>query len=82
MQNRKVIVVLQRGWVVLGTLVSETPDKVTLENTSVIRIWGTTKGLGEIAANGPTKNTILDPCGTVEFHPQTSIMTIVCTFDN
>lgn len=25
-----------------------------------VRNWGTTKGLGEIAAHGPTKDTILD----------------------
>ena len=33
----------------------------TLTNASVIRYWGTVAGLGEIAADGPTSKTRLDP---------------------
>lgn len=38
-----------------------------LSNASVIRRWGTTNGLGELALNGPTGNTKLDKCGDFEF---------------
>lgn len=61
------IVILQRGWVMVGRLERNGSD-CKLHNASVIRIWGTKKGLGEIASNGPTKDTILDKCGgVVEF---------------
>ena len=70
------IVVLQRGWVAVGDFTREGSD-CRLENASVIRRWGTTKGLGELAASGPTKTTVLDPAGTLRFHE----LTIVATFD-
>lgn len=70
------IVVLQRGWVVVGYF-SQIGDMCSLTNASVIRNWGTSKGLGEIAADGPKKDTKLDPCnGLVEFHQLTIVMTI------
>lgn len=61
------IVVLQRGWVMIGRFERNGSD-CKLTNASVIRCWGTTKGLGELAKSGPLTNTKLDPCnGTVEF---------------
>jgi hypothetical protein len=61
------IVVLQRGWVAVGTLFRE-GDEYRLEGAKIIRRWGTTKGLGQIAAGGPTTNTVLDEAGTLRFH--------------
>jgi hypothetical protein len=58
----KQIVVIDAGWVLLGD-VDEHPDRIIINNASVVRVWGTTKGLGELALTGPTCNTILDPCG-------------------
>jgi hypothetical protein len=61
------IAILQRGWVMVGRFERNGAD-CKLHNAHVIREWGTTKGLGEIAGNGPTKDTILDRCyGVVEF---------------
>ena len=71
------IVILQRGWVMVGRYKKE-GSECTLENASVIRIWGTTRGLGEIAVNGPTEKTILDPAGVVRFHELTAIATLDC----
>jgi hypothetical protein len=66
------IVVLQRGWVLVGKFreVSETEHE--LIDASVIRFWGTTKGLGELVT-GPTSSTKLDPCGRASFHPMTVV---------
>ena len=50
------IVILQRGWVMVGRLTRNGTDCV-LSNASTIRRWGTTKGLGELAANGALQNT-------------------------
>lgn len=75
------IVILQRGWVMVGRL--ERGDQVCkLHQAAVVRIWGTTKGLPEIANGGPTAKTVLDKCdGVVEFHPLTIIATIACRED-
>jgi hypothetical protein len=58
------IVVLQRGWVVVGEY-AESDGKAFITCASVVRRWGTTKGLGELAANGPLTNTVLDRAGVV-----------------
>ena len=71
------IVILQRGWVYVGRFSQEGPN-CKLENAAVVRIWGTTNGLPEIALNGPTSKTVLDPSPTVRFHELTVINTIDC----
>lgn len=65
----KRIVVLQQGWVLMGNITPHAtkPDQYRIENGSVIRKWGTTRGLGEIAIQGPTSETILDEFGSGEF---------------
>lgn len=68
------IVILQRGWVMVGRFERNGSD-CKLHNASVIRVWGTTKGLGEIAANGPISGkTVLDKTyGVVEFDSLTVV---------
>ena len=61
------IVVVPNGWVFIGTLDTTAPPHVLrLLNASCIRKWGTTRGLGQLALSGPTTETQLDPCGTME----------------
>jgi len=71
------IVVLQRGWVMIGRY-SKKDDICTLENAYVIRQWGTTKGLGELALEGKQSATKLDKAGHVEFHILTVVATVNC----
>ena len=74
----KVIVIAVEGWAFIGNVKEDSTIELTLTDASVIRVWGTTKGIGEIALCGPTKNTILDPCGEVTL-PTTSIVAkIIC----
>lgn len=76
------IVILQRGWVMVGRL-ERSGSECKLHNASVIRSWGTTKGLGEIASEGPKKDTKLDPCnGLVEFDYLTVVATICVNEDS
>lgn len=75
--RNKRIVVLQRGWVVVGNY-SRQGDEILVEGASVIRQWGATKGLGEIAAGGPTSKTVLDPCGLVRAHVASVVLTVDC----
>lgn len=70
------IVVLQRGWVLVGRFEKDGTN-CKLHNSSVIRNWGTTKGLGELAKNGPLSSTKLDGCnGLVEFDLLTVVLMI------
>jgi hypothetical protein len=73
------IVILQRGWVVVGRF-SQEGHNCKLDNAAVIRKWGTTKGLPEIALDGPTKNTVLDKLLSmpIRFHELTVIAMIDC----
>lgn len=70
------IIVLQRGWVLIGQFEKDGTN-CKLHNASVIRNWGTTKGLGELATNGKLKDTKLDKCGgLVEFDVLTVVLSL------
>lgn len=71
------IIVLQKGWVVVGCLKKEGVE-YSLSDGAVIRIWGTKKGLGELAENGPTSDTKLDPIPESKFHELTYVIRIKC----
>lgn len=71
----KKIVVAEGGWVFIGEVVDESDGKVRMTKASVVRSWGTTAGLGEIALNGPTSKTVLDYAGAVEVHK------VICTYE-
>ena len=71
------IVILQRGWVVVGHY-SQVGEECLIEHARVVRRWGTSQGLGELAAGGPLPNTVLDPAPTVRFHMLTVVATIDC----
>lgn len=71
------IVILPRGHVVVGKW-AEDGNWVSLEGASVVRRWGTSKGLGQLAENGPQSSTILDPTPKQRFPVSTVINTIEC----
>jgi hypothetical protein len=71
------IAILQRGWVMVGRF-SKDGEQCRLDNAHVIRVWGTTNGLGELALNGPTSSTKLDPSGVVTFHELTLVALMDC----
>ena len=91
MASKKQIVVLQRGWVVVGDV--ETPEPVTsdtegfvaldslssevvITDASVIRRWGTNAGIGQLALEGPQSRTVLDKVGTVRVHELAIVLSI------
>jgi hypothetical protein len=75
------IVVLDKSFVSVGKY-SQGPDWCSLDDAYVIRYWGTTKGLGEIAENGPTSKTVLDKTPKQHFPVKSIIKTIDCNADN
>jgi hypothetical protein len=60
-ESKVQIVIAPRGWVFIG-YTHETDKHLVIERANVIRVWGTTKGIGELI-NGPLKDTKLDACG-------------------
>jgi hypothetical protein len=58
------IVVLDRGYVYIGR-VNIDGDFVQIENAKNIRLWGTSRGFGELANEGPKSSAKLDDVGTV-----------------
>jgi hypothetical protein len=62
------IVVADRGWIFVGACEDHEDGTVTICNARNIRLWGTTKGLGELV-NGPVSGTKHDDYGTVRCSP-------------
>ncbi len=75
--GEKRIIVVEGGW---NFIANYSADGVvaTLRNAQAIRYWGTTSGLGEIAAYGPTEKTRLDVYGTIEVPLSKVVFTIAC----
>lgn len=71
------IVVADRGFVYVGD-VEHGGGFCVVRNARNVRLWGTTKGLGELALNGPQPKTVLDPIGTVRI-PDRAIISIIDT---
>lgn len=71
------IVILQRGWVIMGHF-AQRGSECRIRNGSVVRRWGTTRGLGELASDGPKPSTQLDPIPTTYFHELTTIAMLRC----
>lgn len=57
------IIVVDNGFVYHGDLTSD-GDFYLISNAKNIRVWGTSKGLGELRT-GPTPKTTLDETGEV-----------------
>ena len=58
------IVVLDRGFVYVGD-VTHDGEWCVIRDARNIRVWGTTKGLGQLAQEGPQSGTRLDVVGLV-----------------
>ncbi len=77
-QNKDLrIVVLDRGWIFIGEF-SEDGMECTLKDAYVIRRWGTTKGLGELAIEGKKPETVLDKAGIIHYHKNAQVMNLRC----
>ena len=70
------ITVAQRGWVLVG-MTRRDGDHIVIRDARVIRTWGTTNGLAQIATEGPTKETKLDAPCTARIH----VLAVVLSYD-
>lgn len=71
------IVILDRGFVFVGDVATDN-DWVTVSNAKNVRRWGTSQGLGELAARGPQPETKLDMGGTIKAPHRALIGMIAC----
>jgi hypothetical protein len=56
------IFVMERSWILVALWEPDPNDFLSLKvhKAAVVRRWGTTKGLGELASEGPQTGTVLD----------------------
>jgi hypothetical protein len=74
------IVVLDRGFVYVGNVTAD-EQFATIENAKCVRVWGTQKGVGQLALDGPQRETALDAAGTVTAPMRAVIHFIECATD-
>ena len=61
------IIIAERGWVYVGK-VHRDGDYIVIRECDNVRRWGTARGLGELALEGPKQSTTLDYYGEVKLH--------------
>jgi hypothetical protein len=71
------IVVLDRGFVYVGD-VSLEEDWCVIREARNVRYWGTSRGLGQLALEGPQSGTRLDKVGTVRA-PMRAVISLIDT---
>ena len=72
------LVVLTGGFVYAGSPKIE-EGYLYLSDAKCIRRWGTERGLGQLATQGPQEKTITDPCADVVAPVSSLIHLISCT---
>jgi hypothetical protein len=82
METKKVlsgfaIVIADRGYVYVGDVTIDDSYTV-ISSARNIRYWGTERGLGQLALEGPTDKTELDDVGTVRV-PHRAVISIIDT---
>jgi hypothetical protein len=69
------IVAADRGFVYIGH-VQKDGDDLLVTQAKTVRRWGTTKGLGQLALEGPQQDTKLDETGTVRV-PGRAVISVI-----
>ena len=78
-QTVRQIIVTAGRWNFVADVEDLDGGDLVLHDAQVIRYWGTTKGLGELALDGPTSKTKLDAAGTVRVPARSLIVRIDVT---
>lgn len=71
------IVILDKSFVAVG-IYTQDESTASLDRAFFVRKWGTSRGLGEIAADGPTSRTVLDPTPKQTFPMHAVVNMIEC----
>jgi hypothetical protein len=73
------IVVVDRGWVVVGNCIDH-GEHIRVEHARCIRVWGTERGLGQLMS-GPTSETKHDWMGRIDVPMRAVIFTLIVADD-
>jgi hypothetical protein len=76
----RTIFVVESGWVFICESWVLHEGMYYLGDTNVIRVFGTTEGLGQIALKGPTKDTVFDYCGNPNVPYGKALFLIPCPY--
>ncbi len=76
-QDNLRIVILERGFVYVGNF-SDNGDTIRIDHARCVRVWGTSRGLAQLANEGIQSGTKLDDETTVEAPKSALIHTLVC----
>jgi len=71
------IVIVDRGFIYVGN-VEHDGEWCRMTNARNIRKWGTSKGLGQLAIEGPQVETVLDAVGSIQI-PAHAVISIIDT---
>ncbi|MBQ6127115.1 hypothetical protein IJI69_00495 [Candidatus Saccharibacteria bacterium] len=77
-----IIVICEAGWILCGTLVDETENKIYLANAYVVRRWDNGRGIGGLAKEEYKAEYTLDEVGDVEIYKNKVIYTIDCEWSD
>lgn len=70
--------VCEYGWIVIGKEISRTAKSITLTESSVVRSWANSKGIGGIAKEENKNDYILDAIGNVVIRSNKVLFEIPC----
>lgn len=76
-KKERLLVVIDRGFIHVGHVIIK-GNFYSIPAGYTVRRWGTTKGLGELAMNGPLAETELDQNTEVMIHKDKVIFTMKC----
>jgi len=76
--GEKRIVVIESGFVMLGVITGITDTDYEMAEGQVIRNFGTTDGLAEIAIGGPLPGTRLDAACLVSIRKDKVLFSLLC----
>lgn len=71
------IVVVSHGFVLVGRVTLD-GDFLIINDCRCVRFWGASRGLGELAAGGPTGSSKLDCQPSTKVHQNQVVMVINC----
>ena len=77
--GQKRIFVVEGAWVIIGTIAEITGTHYHLTDAQVVRRWGTTEGLAQLATSGPTKGTVLEPASLCSIRKDKELFSLLWT---